>query len=108
MPDRYYVCGQNGTGRPNSGAVDHEGIPLLDGDPLRPEAADESGSRMVVGIQECLSWMLGVYAPRWIVYVDDPDGSWHAQHAYDKDTNPLGFEWVEVWEDGKVDVHGPK
>lgn len=105
--ERYYICG---TG---SLAVDGATFPA-------PEIAEDLAT-MVVGTQTINGRVVDVH-PTWValmgadglppvpndaflVNVVDPDGSVHAQVGYDPDTNPNGYDWFEVAEDGTVTLH---
>lgn len=83
--NRYYVCGQVGSGT------------MLD--PFRPEIADEEGVTSWSANQESPE------RPRFVVALADPDDSLHAALAYDADSNPLGYDWLEVADDGTVTLH---
>jgi hypothetical protein len=82
---RYYVCGMVGSGT------------MLDA--FRPEIADEAGVTAWAANQEAPE------QPSFVVTLADPDGSLHAALAYDAASNPLGYDWIEVADDGAVTLH---
>jgi hypothetical protein len=82
---RYYICGKVGTGTM--------------ADPYRPEIVDESGVDTWCASQEAPD------QPCFCVSIRDDNGSLHAELAYDATSNPNGYDWFEVAEDGTVTVH---
>jgi len=116
---RYYICGQAGSG--------------TDADPYRPEIADDLEA-MVLGyvdvetpdgtltVPVTPSWAANqdiepglppTPLPRFMVAVGIPAipdllmdaEAVHAEVAYDKKTNPDGYDWIEVADDGTVTLH---
>lgn len=94
---RYYICGQVGSG--------------TEADPYRPEIADEVPAEFGWAANQEFATLIPqpLPAPRFMVNVASADqaalDAWHAQVAYAKTTNPNGYDWLEVHEDGTVSVH---
>ena len=85
MAQRYYYCGQTGGGTTL--------------DPFRPEIVDEIGATSWAANQESSE------QPQFVVWIDDPEGVLHTELAYAAVSNPNGYDWIEVAEDGSVILH---
>ena len=109
MP-RYYICGQVGSG--------------TEDDPYRPEIADDLATmvREYVTVEGPDGPVIVPVTPGWAANQKVEAGSpptplprflvhavlteaEHAEVAYDKKTNPNGYDWLEVAEDGTVTLH---
>lgn len=93
MSTRHYICGQVGSG--------------IEADPYRPEIADDLTPHRLTWAanQEFESLLPPTPLPRFIVHAILPEAV-HADLAYSP-TNPNGFDWLEVHEDGTVTLHAP-
>lgn len=89
---RYIYCGQLG-----SGASD---------DPFRPEVVDEipAGTSWSAN-QQAIPGLPPTPQPQFVVDIDVTDDVF-AGLAYDPTTNPNGFDWIEIADDGTVLIHG--
>jgi hypothetical protein len=96
MSNRYFICGS-----------------IQDGDRIIPEVVPELPlrtrefrGRTVTGAPD---WAANYEHPtdeRCVVWADVTDAEF-ADLAYDKQTNPNGFDWFEVADDGTLTLHAP-
>jgi hypothetical protein len=83
--NKFFICGQLGDGTKEN--------------TFRPECVDEFPPRT--------SWSANRESPelpRFVVHAALTDEEF-ADLAYDADTNPNGFDWVEVDDNGGVIIH---
>lgn len=102
MAERCYICGLTSGGAYAQWAWETRRADMG----LYPEIADDGAYDFSL-VQAYDDQLPPTELPRAVVSILDPDGAIHAEVAYDKDTNPLGYDWLEVFDDGKVVVHAP-
>ena len=90
MGHRYYICGQVGSG--------------TELDPYRPEIADDLPEGCGWAANQEMSGAVPNVTPlpQFMVMVASDDAALHALLAYAKKTNPNGYDYFEIAEDGSV------
>lgn len=96
MSNRYIICGS-----------------IQDGDRIIPEVVPELPprtrefrGRTVTGTPDWAATYEHPTDERCVVWADVTEAEF-AELAYDKTANPLGFDWLEVADDGTVTLHAP-